>query len=81
MVKSTVAENQGRSYDAAWEELTPQESAYRDALGDGLEIVLGDGAETIEEIVAGLNEHNIHGPKGQPWTKKLLETELERLSR
>ena len=73
--------NQGKSYDADWEILDPHEQDYRDALGDGLEIILGDGADTLAALVEGLNERNIHGPYGQRWTEKLLEFELERIAR
>ncbi len=73
--------NQGKSYDADWEILDPREQAYRDALGDGLEIVLGGGADSLAALVEGLNAHNVHGPKGQRWTGALLEAELERVAR
>ena len=73
--------NQGKSYDADWELLDPREQDYRDVLGDGLEIILGDGADTLAALVEGLNERNIHGPNGQRWTEKLLESELERIAR
>ncbi len=73
--------NQGRSYDSDWEILDPREQAYRDALGDGLEIVLGGGVDTLAALVEGLNARNVHGPKGQRWTEELLETELERMAR
>ena len=81
MGDSKTLANQGKSYDADWEALDGRENAYRDALGDGLEMVLGDGAETLAAIVEGLNAHNVHGPKGQRWTDNLFETELERLGR
>ncbi len=74
-------QNQGKSYDADWEILDPREQDYRDALGDGLEIVLGDGADTLAALVEGLNARNVHGPKGQRWTEDLLESELERIAR
>ncbi len=43
-------DNQGKSYDADWEILDPREQDYRDALGDGLEIVLDDGGGTDEPL-------------------------------
>jgi len=79
MGNAETIENQGKSYDAGWEVLDRREKEYRDALGDGFEIVLDEGAETLAAIVKGLNAHNVHGPKGQRWTKELLETELQRL--
>ena len=74
-------ENQGKSYDAEWETHDPDERAYQDALGDGLEVVLGAGADTLAAIIEGLNARDVHGPQGQPWTEALLEAELARLAR
>ena len=76
-----IPPNQGKGDDADWEILDPREQAYRDGLGDGLEIVLGGGAGTLATITEGLNARNVHGPKGQRWTAELLESELERIGR
>ncbi len=81
MAGASIIENQGKSYDADWEVLDPREQAYRDALGDGLEIVLGAGADNLAAIAEGLNAHNVHGPKGQRWSEDLIESELERVGR
>lgn len=81
MGDSKTPANQGKSYDADWEVLDGREKIYRDALGDGLEIVLGAGAETLADIAEGLHAHNVHGPNGQRWTEELLGAELERLGR
>ena len=59
---------------------TTKELAYEDLLGDGLEHVLSSGADTLVSIATGLNEINITGPKGERWDKKLLASELKRLS-
>jgi hypothetical protein len=68
-----------RTYDAVEHDLDPLEKAYRDRLGDGLEAVLGAGAEQLAEIVEGLNEHGVPGPKGLRWSEELLAAELRRL--
>jgi len=81
MAQAAKIENQGKSYDADWELIDEREKAYRDALGDGLDIALGADAKTLSAIVEVLNERNVHGPKGQRWTVELLETELERIAR
>jgi len=52
---------------------------YENALGDGLEKVLGDGAETLEQLAAGLNACNVRQPDGSDWTKDTLAAELHRL--
>lgn len=80
MNDAPIIENQGKIYDAGWEALDAREQAYRDALGDGLEIVFGEGAETLKAIADGLNAHNVHGPKGQRWTEDLIESELQRVA-
>ncbi len=53
---------------------------YEDALGDGLEMVLASGAETMADIVRGLNELNVHGPRGETWNEELLVGEFKRLA-
>ena len=81
MDETPIPPNQGKSYDADWEVLDPREQGYRDALGDGIEVVLGNGVDTLAAIAEGLNARNVHGPKGQRWTEELLESELERIGR
>ena len=58
--------------------LTPQQG-YEDALGDGLEAALRDGAETLADVVKALNGLNVHGPNGVMWSEALLTSELRRL--
>jgi recombinase-like protein len=58
--------------------LAPTKS-YEDLLGDGLEGLLQRGVNTPEGFAAGLNEANVHGPKGEKWTVDLLLAELARL--
>ena len=53
--------------------------SYEDRLGDGLEIVLSNGAETLETIAHGLNEINVSGPRGERWDADLLASEFRRL--
>ena len=48
-------------------------------LGDGLEALLQRGVNTPEGFAAGLNDANVHGPKGEKWTPALVLAELERL--
>jgi hypothetical protein len=58
--------------------LAPTKS-YEDLLGDGLEALLQKGINTPDEFAAGLNEANVHGPKGEKWTVDLLLAEMARL--
>lgn len=56
-----------------------QENDYANQLGDQLETILGQGANELEDIVAGLNESDVSPPSGQAWTEDLLVSELRRL--
>lgn len=52
---------------------------YEDTLGDGLEIVLANGADDLGAIAQALNEINVTGPRGECWDEELLAAELSRL--
>ena len=54
---------------------------YEDRLGDGLEHVLSNGADSLASIAGGLNEINVSGPRGERWDEYLLASELSRLGR
>lgn len=58
----------------------PVEVAYRTALGDGLEKTFEAGAETLADMVKGLNDRSVAGPDGKIWSEALLESELRRLA-
>jgi hypothetical protein len=60
--------------------LMPAKS-YEDLLGDGLQALMVKGVDTLDGMVAGLNDMNVRGPNGQKWTAALLEAELARLGR
>ena len=78
---SKIVPNQGFGYDPIQRGLTDAEIAYRDALGDALEVVLGNGADNLAAIAAGLNALDLHSRNGERWTERLVEAELNRLSR
>ena len=61
-----------------WNLSEPRKS-YEDRLGDGLEFVLSNGADSLKSIAGGLNEINVSGPRGERWDKDLLASELSRL--
>ncbi len=54
--------------------------SYEDRLGDGLEIVLADGAEDLAAIAEGLNAIGVTGPRGKHWDGALLAAEFARLA-
>ena len=68
------------SFNPTVYESDPVELTYRDRLGDGLERLLGDGADTIEALVSGLNELGVTARTGESWTAATFQAELHRLS-
>jgi hypothetical protein len=55
------------------------EKSYEDLLGDALEKLLGDGAQELDGLAAGLNEMRIVAPSGGAWTAQSLAEEFKRL--
>jgi hypothetical protein len=74
-----ATDNRDFGFDPREFNADPVEKVYRDALGDGLEHVLGAGAETIADIVRALNDIGVTTPNGEPWTEESLAIELNRL--
>jgi hypothetical protein len=56
-------------------------TAYENALAGALEGAYLDGAKSLEDLAAGLNEKNVLRSDGQAWTADLLAAELETLGR
>ena len=75
-----ATDNRDFGFDQRIYNVGPVEKAYQDALGDGLERVLGDGAETLEDVVRGLNALSVTAPGGAAWTEESLAAELNRLA-
>ena len=55
--------------------------SYEDRLGDGLEHVPSNGADSLASIARGLNQINVTGPRGEHWDEDLLASEPRRLGR
>lgn len=69
----------GTAANLIWQNRPAPPSAYEDALADALERVFEEGAESLEQVVAGLNQLGIRLPDGRAWTPALFETEIARL--
>lgn len=69
----------GEEANVVFQNRAAEPTPYENALGDGLERVLGAGAETLAQIAAGLNAANVSGPDGKAWTESSLAAELHRL--
>jgi hypothetical protein len=77
----TSINNKDLGFDPSEYDTNPVEVAYRNALADGLERVLDGGAETLADLVNGLNALSAYGPDGSAWTEEKLAAELSRLGR
>lgn len=55
-----------------------QETDYAGQLGDQLEIILGQGADTLEAVVERLNQSSLKPPSNEAWTPDVLVAELRR---
>lgn len=69
----------GQAPNIVWQQRSAEPTAYENALGDALEQVFGNGAETLEQVVAGLNAMACRASDGQPWTPASFEAEMARL--
>ena len=69
----------GQAPNIVWQHRAAEPTAYENALGDALERVFADGAETLDEVVAALNALNQHDADGRPWTTASFEATLARL--
>ncbi len=54
-------------------------SSYERTLSRAIEQCFADGAESPDEMAAGLNQQNIPGPGGEPWSADSFIAEMSRL--
>jgi hypothetical protein len=62
-----------------WQTRAAPPSEYENRLGDALVECFGAGIETIDALVARLNEIGVQAPDGAPWTPASFEREMARL--
>jgi hypothetical protein len=74
-------DNRVLGFDPSEYDTNPVAVAYRSTLADGLERVLDRRAETLGDVVRGLNELSAFAPDGSAWTEETLAVELSRLGR
>ena len=72
-------ERPGQVPNIVWQTRSAAPTYYENALGDALEKVFGEGAESLEQVVAGLNGVGFRMPDGKPWTAASFESEMARL--
>ncbi len=54
-------------------------SDYENLLGDAIEKSFAAGIDTLDGLVASLNEQAVPAPRGQVWTAELYIEEIRRL--
>ena len=69
----------GQVENIVWQHRATAPSDYENALGDALERVFADGAQSVEEVVAGLNAQTFRTADGTAWTVASFEAEMARL--
>jgi hypothetical protein len=69
----------GQVPNIVWQNRAAAPTDYENALGDALEKVFADGAETSEQVVAGLNAMAFRTTAGDAWTTAAFEAEMARL--
>jgi hypothetical protein len=72
-------EQPGQAHNIVWQNRAAPPTDYENSLGDAFETVFERGAQTIEQVVAGLNEVGLRTPDGQSWTVARFESEMARL--
>jgi len=75
----TPLDNKDLGFDPNVYDTNPVEVAYRGALADALESVLDEGAETLADIVSGMNNLGVTAPDGRSWSEETFGSEMRRL--
>lgn len=72
-------EHPGQGANLVWQTRSSPPTAHENALGDALEQAFAGGAQTLTELVTGLNAHGSRDAQGQAWSEASFEAEMARL--
>lgn len=72
-------ETPGQTRNIVWQTRAAPPTAYENALGDAFEQVFESGAQSLDEVVQGLNAAGLRTPAGQAWSAASFEAEMARL--
>jgi hypothetical protein len=70
----------GEEPNLRWQTRSAPPTEFENRLGDTLEQVFDGGAESLAEVVRGLNERGLRAPDGAPWTEQSFQTAMQRLA-
>ena len=62
-----------------WQTRAASPTPYEQTLCDALERLFGEGVDTLDQLVAGLNSSGIAHPDGGEWTVANYESAMARL--
>ncbi len=65
--------------NVVWQTRDSEPTDYENRLGDALEQVFASGAVELAQVVNKLNELQLPGPDGRPWTEASFQAEMRRL--
>lgn len=69
----------GQVPNLVWQNRAAAPTDFENALADALEATFEAGAQTDEQVVAGLNASALQAPGGQAWTVESFTATLRRL--
>jgi hypothetical protein len=69
----------GQSVNLVWQTRVAAPTDYENRLGDALERVFGEGAQSLADVVARLNAIPFPAPNGKPWDEASFAAEIKRL--
>ncbi len=69
----------GQVPNIVWQTRATAPTDYENALGDALERAFEGGAETVEQVVASLNQQTVRAADGRSWSAASFEAEMARL--
>jgi hypothetical protein len=72
-------EKPDEAVNTVWQTRLAPPTGYENALGDALEQVFASGAETLSQVIEGLNKLGSRAPDGASWTEASFQQEMQRL--
>lgn len=72
-------EQPGQAANLIWQTRPAPPTDFENSLGDALEQVFAGGAQTLTELITGLNAQGARDAQGQAWSETSFEAEMARL--
>lgn len=69
-----------QALNVEWQTRASEPTPFENALGDALEKIFASGAETLPDVVKGLNDLGSRAPDGKPWTEASFQSAMQKLA-